>query len=133
MVLYASAAIGCQDPTYASPLVDQLKPWADQWVTTGPTAEGPVNHYLGGLAAVLGRYDEAHAYFTEAAGSCSRVGAKFFAARTNLWWGTMLAERNAPGDTEKARDLLTKAHALAADHGYANVERRATEALQRLG
>ena len=44
----------------------------------------------------------------------------------------MLAERDAPGDIERARDLLTKAHAAAAAHGYANVERRAAEALQHL-
>jgi hypothetical protein len=44
----------------------------------------------------------------------------------------MLAERHAPGDAERARDLLTKAHAAAAAHGYANVERRAAEALEHL-
>jgi hypothetical protein len=60
------------------------------------------------------------------------MGAKFDAARANLLWGNMLAERNAPGDVEKARDLLTKAHTAAATHGYANVERRAAEALQDL-
>ena len=96
------------------------------------TADGPVSHYLGGLATVLGRYDEADAYFTQAAAFNDRADAKFFAARTNLSWGKMLAERNAPGDTERARDLLTKAHTAAAAHGYANVERRAAEALQHL-
>ena len=44
----------------------------------------------------------------------------------------MLAERDAPGDAERARDLLTKAHAAAVAHGYASVERRAAEALQHL-
>ena len=98
----------------------------------GITADGPVSHFLGGLATVLGRYDEADAYFTQAAAFNDRADAKFFAARTNLSWGKMLAERNAPGDAERARDLLTKAHAAAAAHGYANVERRAAEALQHL-
>jgi hypothetical protein len=44
----------------------------------------------------------------------------------------MLAERKAPGDTEKARVLLTKAHSAAAAHGYGTVERRAAAALQLL-
>jgi class 3 adenylate cyclase/tetratricopeptide (TPR) repeat protein len=132
MVLYAAAAIGCQDPTYASPLFDRLEPWADQWAMTGPTADGPVSHYLGGLASVLGRYDEADMYFERAAACNERVGAKFFAARTDLWWGRMLAERNAPGDIEKARDLLSRARAASAAHGYANVERRAAQALHDL-
>jgi hypothetical protein len=60
------------------------------------------------------------------------LGAKFDAARTSLSWGHILAERNAPGDAEKARDLLTSARTAAATHGYANIERRATKALRLL-
>ena len=133
MTEYGEAAIECRDPKYAAPLFDRLAPWADQLSTVaGAAASGPVSHYLGGLAAVLGRYDEADAYFTRAAAFNDRVRAKFFAARTNLSWGRMLAEREAPGDTDKARDLLTKAHGAAAANRYANVERRAVQALQRL-
>jgi len=44
----------------------------------------------------------------------------------------MLAERNGRGDTERALDLLTKAHTAAAAHGYADVERRSAEALDAL-
>jgi hypothetical protein len=88
-------------------------------------AEGPVSHYLGGLATVLGRYNAADAHFTQASAFNERLHAAFFAARTNLSWGKMLAERNAPGDADKARDLLTKAHAVAVTNGYRNVERRA--------
>jgi hypothetical protein len=90
------------------------------------------HHYLGGLATVLGRHDDADAYFTQAAAFNDRANAKFFAARTNLSWGKMLAERRAPGDIEKARDLLTKAQTAAAAHGYANVEQRAAAALQHV-
>ena len=132
MAVYAEAAIACRDPKHAGPLFDRLAPWADQMPTSGITADGPVSHFLGGLATVLGRYDEADAYFTQAAAFNDRADAKFFAARTNLSWGKMLAERDAPGDAERARDLLTKAHAAAAAHGYASVERRAAEALQHL-
>ena len=59
--------------------------------------------------------------------------AKFYVAVTDLLWGSMLAERQAEGDTEKARDLLTKAHTAAVAHGYGTVERRAVAALQLLG
>jgi class 3 adenylate cyclase/tetratricopeptide (TPR) repeat protein len=133
MVEYAEAAIECRNPRYAAPLFDRLAPWTDQLSTAGGvTTQGPVSHYLGGLATVLGRYDEAGSYFTQAAAFSDRVGAKFFAARTDLSWGKMLAQRRAPGDCEKARELLTKAHTTATAHGYANVQRRAAEALQRL-
>jgi ATP/maltotriose-dependent transcriptional regulator MalT len=132
MLAYAQAAVGIGDPKYAGPLFDRLAPWAAQFSTTGVTADGPVSYYLGSLATVLGRFDEADAYFMQAAAFNDRVDAKFFAASTNLEWGEMLAERGAPGDAEQSRDLLANAHAVAAAHGYASVERRAAEALQRL-
>ena len=133
MVGYAEAAIECRDPRYAGPLFDRLAPWADQLSTSGGlTADGPVSHYLGGLATVLGRYDEADAYFTQAAAFNDRIGASSSPPAP-----TSRGERCSPSATpratpRKARDLLTKAHTAAAAHGYANVERRAAEALQHL-
>ena len=77
MVAYAEAAIECRDPKYAGPLFDRLAPWADQLVDDRRrSAEGPVSHYLGGLATVLGRYDEADAYFTQAAAFNDRANAE---------------------------------------------------------
>jgi tetratricopeptide (TPR) repeat protein len=134
MVTYGGAAIECRDPRFALPLFDRLAPWADEWSATGgPTVEGPVSHTLGGLASLLGRYDEADAYFAHSAASSERANAKFFAARTHLLWGRMLAERGDPGDIERARDLLTRAHATAVANGYGTVERRAATALRDLG
>ena len=133
MHCYAEAAIHCGDPKYAEPIFDRLAPWAEQSVASGSvTASGLVSQSLGGLATVLRRYDEADAYFAKSAAMSARMNAKFFVAMTDLLWGSMLAERKAEGDTEKARDLLTKAQAAAAAHGYANVERRAAAALQLL-
>ena len=129
MSLYAEAAIECRDAEYAEPVLDRLTPYAHRLSYNPATAEGPVGHFLGGLAAVLGRYDEADTYFARAAAFSNRVGAKFFAARTNLLWARMLAKRRAPGDAEKAQQLLTKAHIVATAQGYATVERRAGEAL----
>jgi class 3 adenylate cyclase len=133
MHCYAEAAIQCGDPKYAGPIFDRLAPWAAQSVASGSvTASGLVSQSLGGLATVLRRYDEADAYFAQSAAISARMNAKFFAAVTDLFWGSMLAERKAEGDTEKARDLLTKAQGAAAAHGYGNIERRAATALQLL-
>jgi tetratricopeptide (TPR) repeat protein len=133
MTSYAAVAIACRDPQYAAPLFDQLAPYASLLETAGgATAGAPVSYYLGGLATVLGRYEEANAYFAQAAAFNERFDAKFCAASTNLLWGNMFAERGAAGDTERARDLLTKAHEAAAANGYATVERRAAAALQHL-
>jgi hypothetical protein len=133
MASCAEAAIECRDPAYAEPLFDRLSPFSDQVSTVGGiTAEAPSSHFLGGLTSVLGRYDEADAYFAQSAAMSERMGAKFFSARTDLLWGKMLVERHSPGDIEKARELLTKAHTVAAAHGYGNVQRRAAAARQLL-
>jgi tetratricopeptide (TPR) repeat protein len=134
MVCYADAAIACRDSKYAGPLFERLAPWADQLSITGTAAAlGPISHYLGGLATVLGHYDEADAYFAQSAAMCDRIGMKFYAARNDLWWGRMLAERRAPGDIEKARELLATALTVAAANGYGSVEQRAEAALNLLG
>jgi hypothetical protein len=64
---------------------------------------------------------------------CDSMGAKFFGAQTELLWGRMLVERAAPGDTDRARELLTHAHGIARELGYRAVEERAQSALARLG
>jgi class 3 adenylate cyclase len=133
MTLYAEAAIECRDRRAAATLAGRLAPFADQMSFNPSTAEGPVSHFLGGLATVLGHYDEAHAHFAQSAAFCDLVGAKFFAARTQLQWGKLLLERQTFGDTEMARDLLASAHTLAVAHGYGTVKRRAATALQGLG
>ena len=133
MVDYADAAVECGDPTYAEPLFERLAPWHAQLPSTGASALPPVSHYLGGLAGVLGHFDEADAYFSQSAAMSQRMGAKFFAARTDLWWGNLLERRGHPGDRDKATALLTRAQQAAQEFGYGNVERRATEALATLG
>ncbi len=132
MIAYGDAAIECRDPRFAGPVFEQLAPFADQWLYTDVATSGPISRSLGDLCAILGRYEEAEGYFTHAAESSARAGATFFAARTDLSWGRMLAERGAADDMEKARDLLGRAQTVAASNGYGNVERRATAALQLL-
>jgi len=131
-ILCAEVIIQRNDAERSERLFNRLAPWANQFSAGAMSAEGPVSHYLGGLASVLGRYDEAETHFLESAAMNERVGGKFFAARTDLSWGKMLAERRLSGDVEKSRELLTKAHTVAAAYGYGGVERRAAAALKRL-
>ena len=126
---YAAAAVECRNRAYAQPIFERLVPWADRFSYFDAAASGPVSQYLGGLATVLGRYDEADAYFARSAAVCDGIAATFFAAGTNLLWGRMLAERRAPGDVARARDLLGRAQAVARERGYATVDRRAAAAL----
>ncbi len=129
MVDLADAAIECGDPGSADPLFVLLEPWADQLPATGGSALCPVSHYLGGLATVLGRFDEADAYFVRASELNRRMGARFFAARTDLLWARMLIERGAPGDRSRAEALLTSARDVAGAGSYGVILRRAEAAL----
>ncbi len=132
MAWFAEAAIECGDQNSAVSIFERLSPWADQFCSSGVTSFGPISHYLGGLAGVLRLYDDADSYFAHSAAMSDRMGARFFAARTDLVWGRMLAERKAPGDTKLARMRLRGAHATATLYGYGTVERRAAEVLRRL-
>lgn len=133
MYCYAEAAIQCRDPKYAGPLPERLVPWAEQSVASGSvTASGLVSTCLGGLTTVLGRYEEADAYFNKSAVSSDRLKAKFFVAVTDLMWGKMRVERGAAGDTVKAGDLLAKAHTAALEHRYGNAARLARAALDSM-
>ncbi len=132
---YASVAAMCRDVPSAERLSELLEPWAGLWSSTGTSITSPIDVSLANLASALGRYDNAEMFYAQASTMNVRVGrdsSSFFSAQNDLAWGEMLTERSAPGDLDRARDLLRRAHTNAAANGYAYIERRATEALQRL-
>jgi len=133
MTEYAEAAIACGDQEFAGPLFDRLAPFSDQFSSAGGvTAEGPVSNVLGGLATVLGRFDEAECYFVTAAAFSARFAATYFGTETDLLWGQMLVARHADDDIDRARALLERARTTAETFGYGGIERRATAVLQHL-
>ena len=60
--------------------------------------EPAVAQGLGGLATVLGRYDEADTYFAQSAALCDRMVAKFFAAQTDAIEGAHVSRREGGND-----------------------------------
>ena len=129
---YAQVAIELHHAEAAAILFDMFAPYHDQMGFNGLMPLEPVAMYLGSLATVLKRFDEAETYFVEATEFGHRMNAPFSLARTNLSWGRMLTHRAAVGDTERAQDLLAEAHRAATDNGYGSVERSARQALQSL-
>jgi hypothetical protein len=89
--------------------------------------------YLGALASVLGRYDIVEPYLDDASEFNVRAGATFATARTELARGRMLADRDAAGDHDRARAILTAVRSDATERGFGTVERRAAAALSGLG
>ena len=97
MVAYAEAASLVDDAPAAEALIEQLRPYDGQWHYSDIAAAGPLARPLGGLAAVLGRHDEAADYFERAWAASQDARAWFFAARTALSWGTMLTRHGGRG------------------------------------
>ena len=97
-VAFAEAAAQAQDAVAASALLEQLRPFADQWHYSDIAAAGPVARTVGDLATVLREYDQAEAGFAQALASSEAAEAWYYVARTALSWGSMLSRRRRPGD-----------------------------------
>jgi class 3 adenylate cyclase/tetratricopeptide (TPR) repeat protein len=129
---YAQVTVELRATGAAEKLYDLLAPYHEQIPFIGTLGFSPVALTLGGLASILGRFPEAEAYLAEAAELTSRGQMKFFAARTLLESGRMLAARRGPGDLDRAHALLEQARSAAASHGYAVVEQLAAAALSNM-
>jgi DNA-binding SARP family transcriptional activator/tetratricopeptide (TPR) repeat protein len=126
---YGRVVIELGLPAPAAQLFGLLAPYHDQVAGTGFTYLGPVATCLGGLATVLGRYDEAERFFAEATELNARGQMCYAEGDTELLWGRMLLARTGPGDAERAHELLEHARADACARGYALLEERASAAL----
>jgi hypothetical protein len=123
----ACAVLG--DRELARRLYDELLPYRTQIVVGQVSTIGPVAHYLGLLAAVLGRPDEAEELFSEACAFAERTGARGILARTRLELARLLARRARPGDAERAGVLAAAAQELALELGAPALAERAHAAL----
>jgi hypothetical protein len=71
------------------------------------------------LAACLGRWDDAEGHFTDALEMNERFGARPSIVRTRRASASTLLDRNAPGDRERARELIAASRAEAEALGMA--------------
>ena len=132
MVNYARVVIELRLRAHCEPLIKLLAPFRDQVPHNGLIPRPPVATYLGGLATVVDRFEEAESYFEQAAELNTRGEMKFAEAYTNMLWGRMLRIASGPGDADRARELLEQARESAAARGYAMVERQANAELSKL-
>jgi len=79
---YAVLAIELEDAESASPLFGLLLPFGDQVAFTGATSQGFIGAYLGKLASVLGRHDEADAYLVRSLAVARSFGWRYHEATT---------------------------------------------------
>jgi tetratricopeptide (TPR) repeat protein len=125
-----AAALG--DKRRAALLYDRWRPYADRLLMIGARIAcfGATTHWLGLLAGTMRRWDDAVAHFEAALETNARIGARPFLARTQHEYARMLIERNAPGDKEKARTLLTEATATYRELGMPSFLENAEELLK---
>jgi hypothetical protein len=114
-------------------IYDRLLPSEGLFCAAPGIQRGAVGHYLGVLAAVLGRDTDAEAHFSAATAMHARLNVHFHLARTKLEWARMLSGRGGHGDRDRAVQLLHEAHASARAHRCGQIERRASRLLTELG
>ena len=130
MMCYASVAAQLRLIGPAEDLLAKLAPYHDQVACQGVTFRETVATYVGGLASILERYDEAERHFAAADALTVRGGMAYARALNDLWWGRMLESRGA-GHREQADLRLGRARSAAHAHGYALVEKRASALLRQ--
>lgn len=83
---------------------------------------GPASQYLGLLATMTGRFDEADAHLQAALDMSRRMGSGPSEAHTLCDQAWMLLRRRGPGDDERARRLLDQAESMARSLGMRRLE-----------
>jgi hypothetical protein len=112
------------DAARAAELYELLAPYAGRNVVVGRAAtfNGSASRLLGILARVLGDWAGAERHFADAMAMHEAMGARPFAARTQLAWAEMELAR---GDVQRARELLADAIVTADALGMVVVAERA--------
>ncbi|MET8841786.1 AAA family ATPase [Streptomyces rubiginosohelvolus] len=132
--LLAQTAALTGDPRLIARAEDELTPFTGQWVVSlyGCDIGGPVDLWLGMLAAARDDQDAAVAAFTEAAASSDRLGARPWAVRARLCLAHSLLARSdagdgsGAGDADRARRLLGEVAREAGELALEHVEAEAS-------
>jgi len=104
---------------YAAALYDFLLPFRDRYaiVETAGAPFGSMSRYLGKLAVALSNYGQAVAHFEDAVNSDRKTGERVWTAYSMLEMANSLLLRGAPGDRERAGEILKLAAADGTDLG----------------
>lgn len=126
LAFLAMTAVNLGDLERMEQLHERLMPFRGRPVMIGYAAAyaGNSSHYLGLLAAELGRRDDAVAFFEEAAEMSERAGALPWLARSRYELTRIVAARASNGDAEQAGELLAEASRTAERLGMATLLRR---------
>ncbi|MEY2471923.1 MAG: hypothetical protein QOK28_1252 [Actinomycetota bacterium] len=124
MALFAEGAVATEHREAGDLVYQLLAPFADQIGFDGVTTVGSLEHYVGALAGLLGRHDEAVARLERSAAIHEDIGAPFFEARSRLQLAHALVARAHDDDVARAEQELARAGVLAKRHGCALIGER---------
>ena len=127
LVLYADAAVLTEDADAAALLYERIEPFGDQIAWSAVTGYGLGRMYLGMLAGVLGKHEQADQDLKVACEFQEAEGMPLWAARAHLGWAEGLAAR---GDRAGALEHAARALELSREHGYGLFECRAAALLE---
>ena len=110
MSLLAKTAGRLSDEACARTMYELLLPYADRVAIAYPEiSTGAVSRYLGILASIGERWDEAGRHLDDALELNNGMGARRWVAHTQRDYARMLQVRGAAGDDERAARFLAKA------------------------
>ena len=110
LVLLAATSSELRDDEHAPALYDLLLPYAHRVVVPDRAwaCRGAVCHYLGGLAVLMGRRDDAARHFEHACELHACLRARPLLARSQYAYAGMLLDRGGTGDAATAVDLAAR-------------------------
>jgi ATP/maltotriose-dependent transcriptional regulator MalT len=134
MTLLAEASVLLADRKRAAELDAALKPYRDRVAASAfsLTCTGAVAHYLGLLATLLERWDEAETNLERALEMNARMGARPFTAWTEFAYADMLTKRGRAGDRQRAEALLEQSVATAGELGMVRLQKHAEPLVELL-
>jgi hypothetical protein len=121
MFLLAEVCAYLEDAEAAAELYPRLLPVAEQVGTTVILINcwGSLHFPAGLLASCLRRWEDAERHFEGALATNERLEARPWVVCTRRGWATMLLDRDAPGDRERAAELIATGRAEAEQLGMA--------------
>jgi tetratricopeptide (TPR) repeat protein len=118
MSLLAETVALVGDDEQALVLYELVEPWAHlNAANPGEGIRGSMSRCLGLLAAIAGRWSAAESYFEAALEMNARMALLPWLADTQCDYARMLLVRGAPGDAERAAELLAAAQTLSDEVG----------------
>jgi DNA-binding CsgD family transcriptional regulator len=133
MTMLSETSVALGDTPRAARLYEILLPYADRNVTanTAITCFGSVSYFLGRLATLLSRWEDAARHFEQALTMNERMGLKPWVAHTLRAYAHLLVSRpnRAARELGRAREMLEQAVAIYAE---TTVERGKAEAITLL-